>query len=266
MYDMEMQYGDDGEEQQAADPTFIDAFTGVATTGLWLSDLDTYFDLTGANVNKWKDAKGDTDADISFVSGTKCILDATHPVNTTVKTVRNAGATSLNACGANGKSSKFWPGGVGSSFWAVKLIDAISDGGMGALTGVNRHGDSGSWGGLLRIAKRGAGSDFRIAHTVYDGSTKTAEDNPVGAILAGWHRIHVRNTGTNLFLQVDDRAEVNAGGAGAMAYLDGLYRILSPYNTDENVAIAIHGHSGDYSSAYRDAVGAILQGLIADLP
>jgi hypothetical protein len=124
-----------------------------------------------------------------------------------------------------------------------------------------------SWGALFRIAERGVGSGvYRIIHTVYDGATKTADLNDAGGPGVGWHLVAVRNTGTNLFLKVDEYDEVDAGGAGAMTYLDGVFRILSPFNGQQNVALAAMLHSSDHDSATRDAVMGTLQSLITDLP
>lgn len=243
--------------------TWLSQLLSTGRTAAWLTDQASYFSLTGSNVDVWYEANGTTALDLTYVSGTKSIYDTTHPVNTTGKSVRNAGAVSLYACGATGKSSLIWPSGVGSSFYALKIIDAVATGAEGPSTSVARHGDNGSWGGLLGITKDGT-DDFKVYHTVYDGSTKTASDD-VG-IASGWHVIAVRNTGSDLFLKVDDQTEVQAGGAGAMSYLDGVFRILSPYSTHESVAMAAMLHYSAHDTTTRDTVISQLQTLITDLP
>lgn len=260
-----------GSRQQASagagTSTWLSQLLATGRTAAWLSDQSSYFDLTGANVDKWKEAGGTTSLDLSYVSGTKSIYDTTHPVNTTGKTVRTGGfVTSLYAAAAAGKSSLIWPTGKGSLFFAFKLIDAVSDGAWSSNDGIFRHGDTSSWGGIVQIAKRSAGgSGYRVRATCYDGATKTVDHNVADEIPAGWHLIAIRNDGTNLSLKVDNYGE-NQAPCGAMAYIDGVLRALSPYSTGQDVAMAAVVAYSAHDTTTRDTVIGQLQDLIADLP
>ena len=236
-------------------------------TAAWLSDQASYFDLTGSNVDKWKEANGATALDLSYVSGTKSIYDTTHPANSTVATVRTGGfVTSLYAASGTGKSSVIWPSGKGSLFFAFKLIDAVSDGAWSSNDGIFRHGDTGSWGGLVQVAKRGGGgSGYRARATCFDGATKTVDHNVADEMAAGWHTLAIRNDGTNLSLKLDSYTE-DQTLCGAMAYTDGVLRALSPYSTGQDVAIAAIVAYSAFDTTTRDTVMDQLRALIADLP
>ena len=247
--------------------TWLSQLLSTARTAAWLTDQASYFSLTGSNVDVWYEANGTTALDLTYVSGTKSIYDTTHPVNTTGKSVRTGGfVTSLYAAGATGKSSLIWPTGKGSLFIALKIIDAVSDGALSSNDGIFRHGDTGSWGGLVQIAERSAGgSGYRARATCYDGATKTVDHNVADEMPAGWHLLAIRNDGSNLSLKVDNYTE-NQTPCGAMAYTDGVLRALSPYSTGQDVAIAAMLSYSAYDTTTRDTVITQLQALITDLP
>lgn len=237
-------------------------------TAAWLSDQSSYFSLTGNDVNTWYEADGNSDLDLSYVAtDSKSIYDTTHPVNTTGKTVRTGGfLLSRYAAGAAGKSSVIWPTGKGSLFIVVKIIGAVSDGALSSNDGIFRHGDTSSWGGLVQIAGRAGGvSGYRIRATCYDGATKTVDHNVADEIPAGWHVIAIRNDGSNLSLKVDNYTE-NQTPCGAMSYVDGVIRALSPYSTGQDVAIPIMLAYSAYDTITRDTVIGQLQSIITDLP
>lgn len=248
--------------------TWLSQLLATGRTAAWLSDQADYFSLTGSDVDTWFEAGGNTDLNLAYVAGdTKSIYDTTHPVNTTIPTVRTGGfLLSRYAAGAAGKTSMIWPGGKGSLFFAVKIIGAVSDGAWNSNDGIFRHGDTSSWGGLVQIAGRAGGvSGYRIRATCYDGATKTVDHNVADEIPAGWHAFCVRNDGTNLSLKVDGYTE-DQTPCGAMSYTDGVLRALSPYSTGQDVVIpAIVAYSA-FDTTTRDTVLGQLQSLIGDLP
>lgn len=259
--------------QPAAAPAAAAAWsTTVSATArtMFLAVDDATRVEESSGVTKWKDVS-DTDFDFSYVSGTKCTYDTTYPVNTSQKTIQNNGAAVLMQAAAAGKSSKLWPSGVGSLYMVVYIttdmfaVGATSDAGNSVL----RHGGAGSYGGVVSFYKDDAGSpaNFDVRATVYDGATKAANDVdiPQSGNVPGWHLISIRNTGSAIKLQVDDRTEISVA-SGAMSYLDGVLQIFNAYNALPTTALAlVAAYSTAHDDTARDARKAEIRSCIADV-
>lgn len=247
--------------------TWLSQLLATNRTAAWLSDQASYFTLTGDDVDAWLEAGGDTNLDLSYVTTEyKAKRDTTYPVNTSTATVRDLGFfLSRYQAGSAGKSSRIWPGGVGSYFVVVKINGAVSDGAWGSNDGIIRHGDTTAWGGILQIAGRMGGGGYRVRHTWWDGAIKTVDYNVAGTVLPGWHLISFRADGASISLEVDDLGEVSVP-AGAMTYVDGVLRVMSPYSTGQDVAIAAIVAYSAFDDTTRNTVKAQLQSLITDLP
>lgn len=225
--------------------------------GEWLGQSDADFTFSsGDNVATWKEHanRGAGDLDFAFVSGTRAVKTATHPVNTTGETVDTANAGGDYITPAGGTLADLFPAGTGTCY--IKFY-------------YDRHVDAFTAPDHILFA----GSNFKI--NVVDGTTGKLRVQLTGGNEASslditddiWVKacIRVGNGAGLLKIKVNAQAEQTGTGATIATLTD---RISLFYDTgdagrlDGAVAVLLF-YSDIHSDAQRDHNLAAIDELFA---